>query len=334
MTNKIVVAIISCYIFGGLAAHATSAPFGSLSAYNLVALSGNIVGPTTADNEGRVAAAGQFTNALNIGTNLGSDPWGSLANGYAMVAGGGVNVAKGSAAFNINGGGGVWAKTNNATYNFNDGKTLTVGGTSPIDFATEQTAMQTLNTNLSGLTANGTMGTVSGGNPSWTGLYGTSSTLNVFTLTAAQLSSDYLDFVVPGAQSAATIIVNVIGTAPVLNNAILVNGTQEGDSNDDNNLILFNFENASSVTINGQFDAALLAPNAVLSSTDDAQMGGNFIVGSVGQTGEVHNDEFQGTIPLFSSSSAAPEPGTFTLMSSGFLFLAALLFRRRQTSTR
>jgi hypothetical protein len=75
---------------------ADTAPFGVASAYNLVALgygstAGNI--STSADVEGRIAAANDVTGATTIGSNLGSDPYGSLAGGYAMVAGVGVTTS-------------------------------------------------------------------------------------------------------------------------------------------------------------------------------------------------------------------------------------------------
>jgi hypothetical protein len=59
--------------------------------------------------------------------------------------------------------------------------------------------------------------------------------------------------------------------------------------------ILFNFAEASSVTINGQLDGTVLAPNAVLGGI--SQMGGVFIAASVASTGEVHYDPFNGTFP-------------------------------------
>ena len=332
MTIKSAVILGALFFAGCMGAHASSAPFGALSAYNLVALSGNIVG-TTADVEGRVAAAGQLTQALSIGATLNGDPWGSLANGYALVAAGGINVTSGN--FVIGGTastGGGWAASNvhNTNVYFNDGDgPLKLGGTSPIDFVAEQKAMTTLNNNLSTLTANGTVGCATGGNPSFVGLCGSSSTLNVFNLTAAQFDStngNQLDFITTAADQNATIIVNVTGSALVLNAPILINGQQEGDTNDDNNLIIFNFENASSVTINAQFDAALLAPNAILSGS--SQMGGNFIAASVGLTGEVHNEEFVGILPSF--LPAVPEPGSFTLTATGVFFLAGILLMRRR----
>lgn len=331
--RRSVAIVVFCLLAGSLAAYADSvAPFGVLSAYNLVALgtgsvAGNVVGPTSSDSGGRIAAAGQITHTLNVANKLGSDPWGALANGFAMVAGSGVNVNPPDEYFTIKGGN-VWASSNNAKYYFNEPGKLIVGGTSPIDLAAERTAMQTLNSNLSKLASNGTVGCGASCDSNWPVLQlsGSSTTLNVYTLTAAQFEDNQLDFIVPDSQSGATIIVNVLGTGLTLSKAIEINGAQESDSNDNNNQILFNFVEATSVTINAQYDAAMLAPYATLSGT--SQMGGNFIVATVGATGEVHNDEFTGTIPPFTTTTVTPEPASLTLMGTGILFMAGLLFWR------
>jgi choice-of-anchor A domain-containing protein len=331
MTIKSAAILSTFFIASCLGAYASSAPFGVLSAYNLVALSGNVVGPTGSDVQGRVAASGQILTAFSsVGAGLsGNDPYGSLANGYAMVAAGGVNVPSGG-TIQINGGGGVWATTNNAKYNFNDGGALTLagkGGTSPIDFAAEQKAMTTLASNLAGLKANGTT-TVDTGNQTWLDLNGTSSTLNVFNVTASQLASKELNFITNSSDKGATIIVNVTGSASEVlgGGAVMVNGQQEGDQNNDNGLILFNFETATSVAINAQFDAAVLAPNAVVTASG-GQLGGNIIAASIGLTDEAHDVPFEGVLPIF--ASAIPEPGSFTLLATGVFLLAGLGFMRR-----
>lgn len=345
MFNKSVAVIAFCLFAGCLVSYADSAPFGVLSAYNLVALgtvdsngnpviAGNVA--TGSDVEGRIAAANQVTQATTIGSSLGSDPYGSLAGGYAMVAGNGVAT---QGYFNVNGGGNVYAT--GGSYNFNDGGKLVSSGADPINFSSLRAAMDTETIELASLTSNGVVGapTPVGGNPSWLVLSGTSKSLNVFTLTAAQFASanNPIDIQVP---AGSTVIINVEGTRVTLGTGIYVNGVQESDSNNDGGDILFNFANATTVAIDGQLDGAILAPFATLSG--GSQMGGNFIAAAISSTGEVHNEEFDGTLPTFvtpdgsptgspaGSPAATPEPGSLTLMGSGILLMIVLLRRRRR----
>jgi choice-of-anchor A domain-containing protein len=158
-----------------------------------------------------------------------------------------------------------------------------------------------------------------GGNPSWLVLSGTSNTLNIFTVTAAQFADPNhpLDIQVP---LGSTVIINVQGANVTLGAGIYVNGVQESDTNDDDNMILFNFAQASTVAIDGQFDGALLAPFAVLSG--GSQMGGTFIAAQIGETGEVHYDAFGGNLP-----TETPEPGTLVLLGTGIVSMVGI--RRR-----
>jgi choice-of-anchor A domain-containing protein len=160
------------------------------------------------------------------------------------------------------------------------------------------------------------------GNPSFFVLRGTNPTLNIFTITAAEFEgSNPIDIVAP---AGSTIIVNVEGTNLTLGAPLYYNGVQySGDSTADDD-ILFNFGDAQSVAIDAQFDASILAPFAIL--TGDAQMGGTFIAAEIGQTGEVHNDEFTGTLPP--TLTQTPEPGTLALMGTGITAMAGLLRRR------
>ena len=325
------------------AGHADTAPFGAAGAFNLVALSGNI--SDSADITGRIAAAGQVTQATTIGSafrTAGNDPYLSLAsaNGgpYAIVAAGGITTSN---YFNINGGGNVYGKFSDASgYNFANenyspyaGSTLVTGGSSPIDFSTLQTAMDGLSAQLNGLGANGVVCSVSnfgtivagGGcptsskryNPSWIVLYGTNSQTNVFNVTQSDFqNNDNLDIEVP---TGSTVIINVAGLTDTLSRSIYYQGNTVTDANAGQ--ILFNFPSATSVTIDGQFDGALLAPSAFLSG--GSQMGGTFIAASIGQTGEVHYDGFDGTIP-----PTVPEPRTLVLLGSGMLLMACIARQR------
>jgi choice-of-anchor A domain-containing protein len=320
---------LSCSITVGSPENA-SCVFGLASAYNLVALTGNI--NDGADITGRIAAAGQVTQATTIGTALRtSDPYISLAsaNGgpWAIVAAGGIPTSN---SFSVNAGGNVYSSSSTkASFNFANenysgslyaNSKLVTGGSSPINFSTLKTEMVGLSGELAGLTANGVVCSVSssgsivtgGGcpsnpthynpnsqhySPSWIVLYGTSATTNIFNVTQAEFqNNDNLDIEVP---TGSTVIINVAGTSDTLQSNVYFQGVTVTDANA--GYILFNFASATSVTINAQFDATLLAPGAYLSGGN--QMGGTFIAASIGPTGEVHYDTFNSTLPLSGSCS-------------------------------
>jgi choice-of-anchor A domain-containing protein len=310
------------------------APFGVASAYNLVALgtvdshgntviAGNI--STNADITGRVAAAGMVTNGTTIGSNLYSDPWGSLAQ-YDLVSTGGLNPGS---QFNINSHGNVFAPGSNGNFNFNGGGHRVTTGSSGIDFDSLRTTLSNESLSLAGLTATGeVLGTNQPSvNPSFFVLKGTSSTLNIFNITAAQFADPNhpLDIIAP---AGSTVIINVDGKNVTLGTGIYYNNQQNSGDSSANSNILFNFSEAETVTINGQFTASALAPLAVLSG--GSQMAGTFIAAAIGQTGEVHNQEFTGTLPNV-PSAATPEPASLALMGTGITAMAGLLRRRRRS---
>jgi choice-of-anchor A domain-containing protein len=309
------------------------APFGVASAYNLVALgsvdshgntviAGNIA--TNADITGRVAAAGMVTSGTTIGSNLYSDPWGSQAS-FDMVSTGGLNPGE---QFNINSHGNVYAPGSNGNFNFNGGGHRVTTGSSGIDFNALRTSLDNESLSLAALTANGeVLGTNhSSVNPSFFVLKGTSSTLNIFNITAAEFgdTNHPLDIIAP---EGSTIIINVDGKAVTLGTGIYYNDRQNSGDSSTNSNILFNFSNADTVTINGQLTASALAPFAILSG--NSQMAGTFIAAAIGQTGEVHNQEFTGTLPN-TPVAATPEPASLALMGTGITALAGLLRRRRK----
>jgi len=306
------------------------APFGVASAYNLVAL--GTTGPsaidgtigTNADVTGRAAAADQILFGTTFGSSLNNDPWGSLAT-YGLVSTNGLVAGQN---YNMNGGGNVYAPGTNGNINFNDGGHRVTSGSSGIDFDSLRTSLDLETSVLNGLAANGITGapTPPGGNPSWLVLKGTSTTLNIFDITAAQFAStnNNIDIEAP---VGSTIIVNVAGTNVTLGTGLYYNGVQNSGNSEADADILFNFAGAQTVAIDAQFDASVLAPFAVLTGT--GQMGGNFIAAQIGQTGEVHNIEFDGTLPPGDPNSPVPEPGTLALMGTGVLSMAAAIRRKK-----
>ena len=312
-----------------LPAIASNIPFGVASAYNVVALgvsgSSSLTGTIAdfADITGRVAAANAVTLGTTFGSSLNADPYGYLAT-YGVVSTNGLGAGQ---SYNINGGGNIFAPGTNGNVNFNDGGHRVTTGSSGIDFTSLRTTLDTESNSLAGLTVNGTnLGTNQSGygNPSFYVLLGTSSTLNVFSVNASVLASSNnpLDIVTP---LGSTTIINVIGSAPVVNAGIYYNGTQYSGDNQTTSKILFNFPTAATVAIDAQFSSSVLAPYALL--TGSSQMDGTFIAASVGQTGEIHNVEFTGALPT--TSVVTPEPSTLLLAATGLIALAGLWWKRR-----
>ena len=310
-------------------AMASTAPFNVLSAYNVVALGDTVLAGNisdSADITGRVAAANIVQLGTTFGSSLNADPYGSLAT-YAVLATNGLGAGQ---SYNINGGGNVFAPGTNGNINFNDGGHRVTTGSSGLDFSGLSTTLESQSSSLAGLAVTGTNAGTNypGVNPSFYVLKGTSSTLNVFSIDASilALSNNPLDIITP---AGSTTIINVTGPAAAVNDGgLYYNGNQvTGDSQATSN-ILFNFPQALTVAINSQFSSSVLAPYALL--TGNAQMDGTFIAAQVGQTGEIHNVEFTGTLPTSSLASVVtPEPSTLALAGTGLLAIAGWKRKRR-----
>jgi choice-of-anchor A domain-containing protein len=197
---------------------------------------------------------------------------------------------------------------------------------SPINFSQLQGSIDTESLALGALASTGSVQLQNGNDLILTGL---SPTLNVFTVTAAQLASasDYLGINAP---AGSTIIVNVTGGAggstSVQVPKLFYNGQQvSGDSPADDD-ILFNFYQAQSdVNFNGQFSASVLAPFATV--TGNSQLDGTIIAAAFDDSGEVHNVEFTGDLPT--DPGTTPEPSSLILLATGAVGVWGAVRRRR-----
>jgi len=309
--------------------HADS--LGIAGAFNIVALGSGSTAGNISDNSdigGRVAAAGQISVPV-VGQSIINDQNGALANGNIIVAGNGTTSGDHTS---LGANGNVFAFASDSShFNFNGHSgSLTTTGSSPIDFSALRTTLDSESLSLGALAANGQVlvhgqpGFPSGANPSFLALVGTDPNLNVFNITAAQLAdvNHPLDIVVP---AGSTVIINVDGTSLTLGGAIYIDGVQVSETSDAGANILFNFDDATSVTLNGQLTASLLAPFATIAG--NSSIDGTIIAAAFNDNGEVHNAEFTGNLP--GPPAAAPEPGSLLLLGSGLAAITGLIARKK-----
>jgi choice-of-anchor A domain-containing protein len=145
-----------------------------------------------------------------------------------------------------------------------------------------------------------------------------------FDVTAADFSRSgtgiYID--ATGVPADATVVVNIIGTT-VGGGPSSYDLTGIGTSH-----VLYNFSQATSVTLGSGVNGTILAPNAAV-FFDSGNINGQLIAGSFGSTTdyagvEIHYSLFEGHL------RAVPEPASLALMGAGGLGLLGYAWRRRR----
>jgi choice-of-anchor A domain-containing protein len=290
----------------GSPAHATVLSLASN--YNVYVL-GNMT-ESNSDSEGRVAVGGNATlSSYGVGSKLTSGA------GNALVVGGNLSYNNGE----IHNGNLVHGGSLTGNFGIPNG-TITHGNA--MDFATTSNYLTTASSYWSGLSSNGSTLNNYGG----VQLIGTDPTLNIFTLSGAQLSSSW--GVTIDAPAGSTVLVNVTGTTDVMQymgmNFQDLNNDGSGLASRQN--VIYNFYEATSLTLRGiGVQGSILAPKATVDFSN-GNIDGQLIAGNLIGSGEAHNYLFQGNLP---NPMPIPEP------SSALFIVAAggmLAMRRRRTA--
>lgn len=322
--------VTSCLLMAGGAQAAPLSALEILQQFNLVAF-GNV--DSTSHVDGRAFVAGSVN-----GGDYGLHPQNMLPSAYAglvvggsahrvNVNGGGVSIGGSLSQSNINQGPGfVVGGTHNV--NFNGGPAFVGGSATSTNFnggrlldAPAQPAttdfeatLRSFSSQLAGLADTGSTVVINGNRASFNAV-ADSSGVAVFDLrsldTAVFALGEY-EFNLGGAQ---LMVFNVDDSiidisANFLAGSALTMGSKA----------IWNFFDASSVTLRTQFGGTVLAPNATLTNFNNIE--GSAVVSNLIKRGEIHLQPLSHT-PVFGTPPVAsvPEPGSLALVLAGCALL-------------
>jgi choice-of-anchor A domain-containing protein len=304
MTKTLSLALLVAALSGAAASAQTVTPLAALDDFNAVIFTN---ATTSSDIEGAAIIGGNFAGATVFNNPVTGTP-----SGFASLT---VFGSTSGNPINLNNGGTAYVGGNEgAKIDFNSGGQYLT--TAPAEnISAFKSAFTTFSTSLAALTP--TSATPPTNNNEVFEAKPASDGVAVFDLTAAQL--DQIPSFQIALNGATSVIINVSGTS-INFNANDESGVTGADD------IIWNFYQATSVTLGTQIGGSVLAPLANV--TNQNQIDGALVANSLTANGELHDYPYTGASPLI---SAAPEPSTWALMLAGVGLAGVMLRRRRKT---
>lgn len=305
-------------LFWGIAAVlVTSAATGAslLTPYNVI-VSGSFTDSNTDIGGGLAVGGSASLGGFNITDALLGEPLTAFPSDTTFIAAGGVT---GEAAMANGSGNYYYSGTDSQFYNNGTG---TKDASNPINFTTTFAQFTSLSSTwFTAATTSGDACTAAG---SVTTCTVTKAGLNVIDVADSLVASGQT-LNITGVSGTSWVILNVTGATDTLSGNMTIDGSgNNGDSSpagaDD---VLFNFYQATKITLGGSSMGSVLAPGAAVTG-DGGQFVGSLVAASFtqGATGgtEFHNYYFQG---------GTPEPAPAAFVGAGLIALAFLRKRRR-----
>lgn len=303
-------AVIGSIIFGAVAAsgqvHAAA-----ISARDMLQSFNNIVLndlTTNVETEGTLYVGGDY-NGNGSTVNPQGLPNGDLGGGIvgSLIVGGDINAS----AVNLNGGHAVIGGTDFGDLGLNNGSTKSEG-VSGIPVAEITNAFQSFSAELAGLTPTGGVANTSDQNNISFQSVADSSGVAVFNIAGSVLQNGTFHGVT--ADPGVTTVINVSGANVTI--GVNANLTQSA--------VIFNFYEATSLTINSTFNYSVLAPFANVTLRGGG-LNGTLVSFDLQQDAEVRPPLYSGNIPV----SQVPLPAAAFLLLTGLAALGGFSAQRR-----
>ena len=265
--------------------------------------------------------------ALAIGGNAtlaGNSIANAQHNDYGLVVGGNFNKVYGGS---VNGN--AWIGGNNGitqSYSVSGHVDTAATASAPVDFAAARTQLTTLSSELSKVGATGSYAAKDQWNQASKVFTASGSNVEFFSLNASEFAS-FNNLTFNSIAAGTTLIFNVAGESANLGWQWQSLGSQYN--------VLFNFYEATSVTLNGlSLNASILAVNATINQ-GSGNLNGTIVANNWNNSVTLGKGRFAAAdTPLFGTAVAAvPEPSSYALLLAGMAIIGFTATRRKRTLT-
>lgn len=294
---------ISCVVAASAAvAVSTLAQANVVNNWNLIVL--NNLQNNSQDIEGRAWVGGNFTSSGAPTTAKNLTPSGNYSGITTLAVVGNVSVSN----LNHQSGNLRYGGTFSGNFNANGGGNRAQDASLAGQAATFANDLNGLSQFYTTLTTNSTASYPSGQPAAVVYNANPSNGLAVFNVSAANVfNNNLIQEMKLNVNGASAIVINVSGTSVNFNNGNMTGAWTSAFARAN---VIWNFFEATTISLDRNFNGALLAPKAHLTNT--TAIDGSVFVKSFNQSGEVHLPNFNGFIPAPGSLALLAAAGVIT----------------------